>query len=277
LIPIALSFSFSFPSHTPILFCVSFSFSSLLSSFSPPRYGCANYGYGGHPDECVKSEAQPLLSVAYHCSFVVVSSMMILNLFIGVITASMNDAKNDLEEEMREKARDDPTQTAADPVDEIDMDVMKIFQEPGGLEELKQEIEAFAMRERQNHAELNTIDIDASKVMVALPGETLDFRAIKEDTGGDAAPGLFTKLAQRLVKWIMRSDYVDVVELRNGEKVVEGDVAPLMFYCTEEVVVTKVPPPLVEEAAGIVVAASTAAEEAAAAVVVGAAAAAAGD
>lgn len=61
--------------------------------------GCANYGYGGMEDLCVKSSANPLMGAIYFVSFVILSSMMILNLFIGVITSSMQDAKADLQAE----------------------------------------------------------------------------------------------------------------------------------------------------------------------------------
>eukprot|EP00500_Bicosoecida_sp_ms1_P005066 CAMPEP_0203834592 /NCGR_PEP_ID=MMETSP0115-20131106/73237_1 /ASSEMBLY_ACC=CAM_ASM_000227 /TAXON_ID=33651 /ORGANISM="Bicosoecid sp, Strain ms1" /LENGTH=442 /DNA_ID=CAMNT_0050743671 /DNA_START=48 /DNA_END=1372 /DNA_ORIENTATION=+ len=62
-------------------------------------YGCASYGYGGMEELCTKDAPSPILSVAYFVMFTVLSSMMILNLFIGVITSSMAEAKSDLEEE----------------------------------------------------------------------------------------------------------------------------------------------------------------------------------
>mmetsp|Transcript_19678 Transcript_19678/g.46029 ORF Transcript_19678/g.46029 Transcript_19678/m.46029 type:complete len:417 (+) Transcript_19678:64-1314(+) len=61
--------------------------------------GCENYGYDGMEHLCVESSADGLLSVTYFCSFIILSSMMILNLFIGVITSSMQDAKSDLSDE----------------------------------------------------------------------------------------------------------------------------------------------------------------------------------
>eukprot|EP00499_Haloplacidia_sp_CaronLabIsolate_P007484 CAMPEP_0196796350 /NCGR_PEP_ID=MMETSP1104-20130614/37403_1 /TAXON_ID=33652 /ORGANISM="Cafeteria sp., Strain Caron Lab Isolate" /LENGTH=418 /DNA_ID=CAMNT_0042166741 /DNA_START=22 /DNA_END=1275 /DNA_ORIENTATION=- len=63
--------------------------------------GCDNYGYFDNMDECTQPTAQPLVSVFYFCSFVVISALTILNLFIGVILASMDDAKAELEEEMK--------------------------------------------------------------------------------------------------------------------------------------------------------------------------------
>lgn len=63
-------------------------------------YGCDKYGYsGGLEEQCTTPESNPLLSVFYNCSFIVLASMMILNLFIGVITSSMEEAKDDLGDE----------------------------------------------------------------------------------------------------------------------------------------------------------------------------------
>ena len=41
-----------------------------------------------------------MMAAIYFCSFIILSSMMILNLFIGVITTSMQEAKTALTEEM---------------------------------------------------------------------------------------------------------------------------------------------------------------------------------
>lgn len=53
-------------------------------------------------DECTNSSGSGVIAVVYFVSFVVVSSMMILNLFIGVITSSMQEAKASLSEERDE-------------------------------------------------------------------------------------------------------------------------------------------------------------------------------
>ena len=62
--------------------------------------GCANYGYDGNEDLCTDSKPQGMMAAIYFCSFIILSSMMILNLFIGVITTSMQEAKTALTEEM---------------------------------------------------------------------------------------------------------------------------------------------------------------------------------
>lgn len=69
--------------------------------------GCENYGYDGNEDLCTDSSASPLMAVVFHCSFIILSSMMILNLFIGVITSSMQDAKTELSADLEEDEEKD--------------------------------------------------------------------------------------------------------------------------------------------------------------------------
>ena len=46
-------------------------------------FGCENYGYGDTMDQCVNSTAQTALSITYFVSFVLIGTMIFLNLFIG--------------------------------------------------------------------------------------------------------------------------------------------------------------------------------------------------
>lgn len=50
------------------------------------------------------------MGAIYFCSFIILSSMMILNLFIGVITTSMQEAKTALTEEINADAELDETE-----------------------------------------------------------------------------------------------------------------------------------------------------------------------
>ncbi len=67
-------------------------------------YGCENYGYS--PDSirpCAFSDANPshmspLLGAVFFVSFVLMGTMIVLNLFIGVIMNGMDEAKHDAEE-----------------------------------------------------------------------------------------------------------------------------------------------------------------------------------
>ena len=82
------------------------------STHTPPhcacwrRPGCENYGYAGIEDQCTHSSRQGLVAAIFFVTFIVLSSMMILNLFIGVITSSMQDAKAALTEEL-ERAKEE--------------------------------------------------------------------------------------------------------------------------------------------------------------------------
>ncbi|NOQ73982.1 MAG: ion transporter [Crocinitomix sp.] len=59
-------------------------------------YGCANYGYDGSMEICVNSTANAAGSVIFFVSFVLIGTMIFLNLFIGVIMNGMDEAKADM-------------------------------------------------------------------------------------------------------------------------------------------------------------------------------------
>lgn len=59
-------------------------------------YGCENYGYDGN-SLCTSSTANPLGSVIFFVSFVLFGTMIILNLFIGVIMNGMDEARAEVE------------------------------------------------------------------------------------------------------------------------------------------------------------------------------------
>ena len=58
-------------------------------------YGCENYGYGGNEDICTNSTPNPMGSVIFFVSFVLIGTMIMLNLFIGVIMTGMDEAKEE--------------------------------------------------------------------------------------------------------------------------------------------------------------------------------------
>ncbi|GMF19114.1 unnamed protein product [Phytophthora lilii] len=64
-------------------------------------YGCDLYGYDDYRAlgyEC-KNEPSGLLAVAYFCSFIVLGAMVLITLFIGVVTTSMEEATQEMEAE----------------------------------------------------------------------------------------------------------------------------------------------------------------------------------
>ncbi|MCP5480558.1 MAG: ion transporter [Spirochaetales bacterium] len=64
-------------------------------------YGCANYGYDGNPDLCTNSSAHPVGGAVFFVSFVLIGTMIILNLFIGVIMNGMDEARAEQLEDER--------------------------------------------------------------------------------------------------------------------------------------------------------------------------------
>jgi voltage-gated sodium channel len=68
-------------------------------------YGCAGYGYGGHPELCTASDANPVLGALFFISFVLIGTMVIMNLFIGVIMTGMEEAQEEAEESLRAERR----------------------------------------------------------------------------------------------------------------------------------------------------------------------------
>lgn len=77
-------------------------------------YGCAKAGYEGREALCVAPSAKPVLAPLYFISFILIGTMVILNLFIGVIMNSMAEAQSESEQRaerqrIREGAEPDPT------------------------------------------------------------------------------------------------------------------------------------------------------------------------
>ena len=60
-------------------------------------FGCENYGYDGNMDLCTVSTANPGGSAFFFVSFVLIGTMIFLNLFIGVIMNGMDEAKAEMD------------------------------------------------------------------------------------------------------------------------------------------------------------------------------------
>lgn len=72
-------------------------------------YGCANYGYDGNMDLCTNSSSSPLGAAIFFVSFVLFGTMIILNLFIGVIMNGMDEARE--EANLLDESLNEVTQT----------------------------------------------------------------------------------------------------------------------------------------------------------------------
>jgi len=62
-------------------------------------YGCAGYGYGDMMELCTDSIARPITGALFFVSFVMLGTMVVMNLFIGVIMSSMEEAQGDRDDE----------------------------------------------------------------------------------------------------------------------------------------------------------------------------------
>ncbi len=58
-------------------------------------YGCDNYGYDGNEALCTNPSASPIGAAVFFVSFVLLGTMIILNLFIGVIMNGMDEAREE--------------------------------------------------------------------------------------------------------------------------------------------------------------------------------------
>jgi voltage-gated sodium channel len=66
-------------------------------------YGCERFGYDGMEALCTASNAQPVLASLFFVSFIVLGTMVILNLVIGVVMNSMQEAQ--IENERMDEAK----------------------------------------------------------------------------------------------------------------------------------------------------------------------------
>ncbi len=63
-------------------------------------YGCANYGYDGNEALCTASQGYPFAAAMFFVTFVLSGTMVILNLFVGVIMTGMDEAKAEIERDL---------------------------------------------------------------------------------------------------------------------------------------------------------------------------------
>jgi voltage-gated sodium channel len=69
------------------------------SIYAIQKYGAAAQGYEGMEHLIVESQAQPAVATLYFVSFILLGTMIMLNLFIGVIMNSMTESNAELEGE----------------------------------------------------------------------------------------------------------------------------------------------------------------------------------
>ncbi len=79
-------------------------------------FGCDVAGYADMEAACVAPKAQPVLAVSYFFSFVLIGTMVVMNLFVGVIMNGIAEAQK----EQREQEREERAGQAATLESEID-------------------------------------------------------------------------------------------------------------------------------------------------------------
>lgn len=93
-------------------------------------YGCANYGYDGNMELCTNSTASPLGAAIFFVSFVLLGTMIILNLFIGVIMNGMDEAREEADMlSKQEEAKGNDLVDLEDKLNEIQLLVGKLKSE----------------------------------------------------------------------------------------------------------------------------------------------------
>jgi voltage-gated sodium channel len=60
-------------------------------------YGCADFGYEAFPQLCASSSASPIAATIFFVTFIIIGTMIILNLFIGVIMNGMQELQKENE------------------------------------------------------------------------------------------------------------------------------------------------------------------------------------
>lgn len=93
------------------------------------RDGCDKYGYGGIEHLCTAPEAYPIVSPLIFVTMVLFGTMIVLNLFIGVIMSGMQAAQeeNEIEEKSRRLAESGQKEMSfPDELDEIVIEIGKL-------------------------------------------------------------------------------------------------------------------------------------------------------
>ncbi len=73
-------------------------------------FSCANYGYGGIEHLCTEPSASPVGGALFFISFVLLGTMILLNLFVGVILSSMEEARKEADAALERRRQRLPTE-----------------------------------------------------------------------------------------------------------------------------------------------------------------------
>lgn len=121
-------------------------------------YGCDGYGYGGNEALCTAPHAYPVGGAVFFISFVLLGTMIVLNLFIGVIMNGMTEAQKEAEQlgEFERVRSGEAAQTAS------------LKEELEGLERQLGELQA-AMRKAAMRAAAEVVVAEDKRAEAVLP------------------------------------------------------------------------------------------------------------
>ena len=96
-------------------------------------YGCAAYGYEGNESLCVASSSAPILASLFFVSFVLIGTMIMLNLFIGVIMKGMEEASLEVMSEQQRHQQNQKDDDLHKEVNEIHEQLDKLLAKVNSL------------------------------------------------------------------------------------------------------------------------------------------------
>ncbi len=116
-------------------------------------YGCANYGYDGMAEMCTQSAASPVAGALFFISFVLVGTMVFLNLFVGVILSGMDEAQK--EADMLNEAEQPSAKL-------LDTELSKLLSQLSDVQEQLERMQ-FAAKQHPVLAELRLAEADTAE------------------------------------------------------------------------------------------------------------------
>ncbi len=118
------------------------------------QYGCDQYGYADMIGKCTAPEAFPYGAPFLFVSLVMLGTMVILNLFIGVIMTGMDSAREETELDERERKRE----ALGDEAPSLDDDIGVLVREVDRLHNRLMRLKVRAERETEARAAENVKD-----------------------------------------------------------------------------------------------------------------------
>lgn len=111
-------------------------------------YGCDKVGYDGMIEMCKQPEAMPALAVGYFVSFVLIGTMVVLNLFIGVIMNGMEEAQEEANKDRDDElAAEGRLPTVTDALGDVEQRLLELQTQ---LADLHRRVATEAQRQRQS-------------------------------------------------------------------------------------------------------------------------------